>query len=74
MNLKVGDTVRVRPSPEVDETLWDEQGVVVDVDPDNRPIVELGGGGDCAFNADQLDLVAASEEVERPGQPGFSLF
>jgi hypothetical protein len=70
MRLQVGDAVRVRPNPEVDETLWDEQGFVLEFDRDNRPIVELGDGGDCAFNPDQLDLVATSDEVERPGAPG----
>lgn len=73
MRLRVGDAVRVRPNPEVDETLWDEQGVVLEFDEDNRPIVELGGGGDCAFNPDQLDLVAPSEDIERPGSPGFGI-
>lgn len=43
MRLSVGDAVRVRPNPEVDETLWDEQGLVLDFDRDNRVLVELWG-------------------------------
>jgi len=42
VRLSVGDAVRVRPNPEVDETLGDEQGLVIDVDRDNRVLVELG--------------------------------
>lgn len=61
MRLKVGDAVRVRPNPEVDETLWDEQGYVLDFSEDNRVLVELGDGADCAFNPDQLDILAPTE-------------
>jgi hypothetical protein len=69
VRLSVGDAVRVRPNPEVDETLWDEQGLVLDVDRDNRVLVELGEEGDRAFNPHQLDLIAPTED-QGPDAPG----
>lgn len=64
MQFQVGDTVRVRVTPEVDEPLWDEEGVVLDVDPDNRLVVELGGGGESLLTPEQVDLVATREESD----------
>lgn len=66
MDLRVGDGVRVIPSPEVDETLWDEEGLVLDLPGEGRVVVELGGGGECAFNRDQLELVVPSEDQGPP--------
>lgn len=75
MRLRVGDAVRVRPNPEVDETLWDEQGFVLDIGEENRVFVELGSGEDCAFNPDQLDIVAPMEARGGPDAVDpFNLF
>lgn len=57
MQLRVGDVVRVRVAPDVDPSLWDAEGMIADIRPDNRVVVEFGGGADCTMNPDQVDLI-----------------
>ncbi len=64
VQLRVGDSVRVRVAPDVDETLWDAEGIVAGFRPDNRVLVELGDGADCIFNPEQVDLVEPTDVAE----------
>lgn len=61
VHVRVGDTVRIRVCPDVDEQLWDETGLVAAFTPENRLVIELGDGADCTLNPDQLDLVHAED-------------
>lgn len=65
MQARMGDYVRIVTSPEVDADLWDEEGIVAAITPENRLIVELGDGVDCTVNPDQVELVL-------PDDPGFT--
>lgn len=64
MQLRVGDSVRIRVTPDVDETLWDSEGIVAAFTAENRLVLELDDGADCTVNPDQVELVKATDVAE----------
>ncbi len=55
--MRVGDPVRFRVTPDVDASLWDEEGFVAGFTRDDRLLVELGDGTDVTAMPDQVDPV-----------------
>jgi hypothetical protein len=59
--FEIGDAVRVRVTPDVDSSLWDDEGVVLAFTSDEIPVVELSDGTNMPFDPEQLDLVEPAE-------------
>ncbi len=55
MHVRVGDPVKVRIAPDVDQCLWGEEGFVTALTSDQRVIVELQDGSDVTVNPDQVE-------------------
>lgn len=71
MDVRPGDVVKVRATPEVDPALWDHLGRVVDLTEEAHLLVELDTGEDCTFLPDQLVVHPATPDA---GQGPFDIF
>lgn len=55
MHVRVGDPIKVRVAPDVDQSLWGQEGFVAGFTDENRVIVELDDGADVTMNPDQIE-------------------
>lgn len=61
--IKVGDIVRIGVKPDVDPRIWNAEGCVMRMGPDDRLLVELDTGADVEVRAEH---VADVEPIEVP--------